>query len=96
MMKNSGLLHERWMRSWPHLIDTLLLASGVWMAFNLHLNPLDHPWLGMKLLALLVYIALGFIALRLGRTRRIRITAFVAAIACFAYIGLVAISKTAW
>ncbi len=96
MLADSGLLTRRWMRTWPHLIDTLLLVSGVWMAVNLHLNPLSTPWLGAKLLALLVYIALGFYALRLGKTRRVRVTAFVAALACFAYIGLVAFTRSAW
>jgi uncharacterized membrane protein SirB2 len=38
---------------------------------------------------------LGFIALRLGRTRRIRIIALVSAIACFAYIVKVAVARSA-
>ena len=44
-----------------------------------------------KIVALLIYIALGFVALRLGRTYRTRVAAFTAALACFAYIGLVAV-----
>ena len=84
------------MRTWPHLIDTLLLLSGLWMAVSLHLHPGNSPWLGAKLLALLIYIALGFVALRLGRTRRIRILAFIGAIACFGYIASVAVTRTAF
>jgi len=94
MLKGSGLLQQRWMRTWPHVIDTLLLVSGLWMAINLHLHPGNSPWLGAKLAALLIYITLGFVALRLGKTRRIRATAFIAAIVCFAYIGLAAVSRS--
>lgn len=96
MIGQSALLRERWMRSWPHLIDTTLLVSGIWMAVNLQFSPANSPWLTAKIVALLVYIGLGFVALRLGRTYRIRIVAFIAALACFAYIGLVAVKRSPW
>lgn len=95
MMASPGLLHRRWMRSWPHLIDTVLLVSGIWMAVNLHFTPGNSPWLLAKIVALVVYIGLGFIALRHGRTPRIRIAAFVAAVLCFAYIARVALARSA-
>lgn len=95
MLSGSTLRHRRWMRSWPHLIDTALLASGVTMAVQLQLNPLNHAWLAAKIAALLLYIGLGFIALRLGSTYRIRLLAFLLAVVCFAYIALVAINKSA-
>jgi uncharacterized membrane protein SirB2 len=93
MLIRSNLLFKRWMRSWPHVIDTLLLASGVWMAVKLHIHPGNSPWLTAKLVALLLYIALGFVALRLGRSYPVRVGAFVVAIACYAYIGLVAMQR---
>ena len=94
MLADSSLLYRRWMRSWPHLIDTLLLVSGIWMAIVIKLSPLEHPWLASKLIALLVYIGLGFVALRLGKTRRIRVAALLAAALCFVYIALVGLNKT--
>ena len=94
MLADSALLHKRWMRTWPHFIDTLLLLSGLWMAIILQLHPGNSYWLVAKLLALLAYIALGFVALRLGSTRRIRIIALFAAVACFCYILLVAITRS--
>ena len=95
MLAGSSLLRRPWMRTWPHLIDTLLLVSGIWMAVNLQLHPGNSPWLAAKLIALLLYIGLGFFALRLGKTRRIRTGAFIAALACFGYIGLVALTRSA-
>lgn len=94
MLLDSDLLRARWMRIWPHFIDTLLLASGLWMAFILHLHPGNSPWLSAKLVALLAYIGLGFVALRLGRSKRIRIAAFTMALVCYAYIGLVALNRS--
>ncbi len=94
MLADSPLLRRRWMRTWPHFIDTLLLVTGIWMAVNLHLNPINHPWLGAKLVALLVYIGLGFVALRLGRTRQQRILALLGALACFAYMVSVAMTRS--
>ncbi|MCP5305798.1 MAG: SirB2 family protein [Chromatiaceae bacterium] len=96
MLAGSSMLTHRWMRRWPHLIDTLLLLSGVWMVFDLHLHPGNSPWLAAKLAALLIYIALGFVALRLGKTYRVRAAAFVAAISCFAFIVAVAVTRTPW
>lgn len=95
MLADSPLLRAGWMRTWPHLIDTLLLATGVWMAINLQLHPGNSPWLTAKLLALLAYIGLGFVALRLGRTKPVRTAALVAALICFGYIGLAAFRRSA-
>jgi uncharacterized membrane protein SirB2 len=55
MLGDSSLRHRRWMRTWPHVIDTLLLVSGIWMAVNLHLGPANSPWLTAKIVALLVW-----------------------------------------
>lgn len=90
------LAGTHWRRWWvlsrlPHVNDALLLGAGLWLAWNL--GYLDHglpPWLVAKLTALAGYIALGFVALRFGRTRRVRAIAWVAALCAFAYILAVA------
>lgn len=50
-------------------IDTVLLSAGValWVLGGWH--PLHNPWLGAKLLALVVYVLLGSWALRRARSR---------------------------
>lgn len=90
------LAGTRWRRWWvlrrlPHINDALLLFAGLWLAWSL--GYLSHglpAWLVAKLTALAAYIALGFIALRYGRTRRVRALAWVAALGTFAYILTVA------
>ncbi|MDJ0740963.1 MAG: SirB2 family protein [Gammaproteobacteria bacterium] len=94
MLLRSTLLKRRWMRTWPHVIDTVLLGSGVWMAVNLQLQPGANPWLAAKIVALLAYIGLGFVALRLGRTYAQRSLALFAALLCFAYMLLVATTRS--
>lgn len=93
MIKESALLRARWLRVAPHVVDTLLLVSALVLASQWGLAAFDMPWLWAKVMALLLYIALGVVALRAGRTRVVRISAWVAALAVFGYIVSVAISK---
>lgn len=96
MIRGSPLLERRWVRVAPHVVDTVLLASAIAMAVMTRQYPFVHGWLGAKLLALLLYIALGTIALRQGRCRRIRIGAWIAAQGVFGYIVAVAITRNPW
>lgn len=93
MILDSDLLQHRWTRWIPPVIDTILLGSAGVLAFNIHQYPFVHAWLTAKVLALFVYIGLGLLALSYGRTRRIRIGAWVAAQLCFLYIVSVALTK---
>jgi uncharacterized membrane protein SirB2 len=93
MMRDSTLLQQRWVRIVPHLIDTALLASALTLAAWSRQYPFAQNWLTAKVLALMVYIALGTIALKRGRTRRVRSLAFVGALAVFAYIVMVALTR---
>ena len=80
-------------RTLPHLVDTVLLASAVGLAYSLRLSPSATPWLLAKLAGLCAYVGLGTVALRFGRTRNTRIAAWAAALLVFGYIVSVAISK---
>lgn len=93
MLQDSPRLGQRWVRTLPHLIDTALLASAVTLAAWSAQYPLARPWLTAKVCALLLYIALGSVALKRGRSKGVRAAAFLAALATFAYIVAVALSK---
>lgn len=82
------------MRRLPHVIDTVLLASALVMVVASGQYPFVVNWLTAKVLVLLVYIVLGWIALKSTRPPRVRVGAFVGAIAAFAYIVGVAITKS--
>lgn len=93
MLRGSPRLQQRWARIVPHLVDTLLLASAIGLAAWSHQYPGQMPWLTAKVVALVAYIVLGTIALKRGRTEGVRTAAFVGALACFAYIVAVAVTK---
>ncbi|RNF28273.1 Invasion gene expression up-regulator SirB [Massilia aurea] len=93
MLAESKRLQQRWVRIAPHVIDTLLLGSAIGLAVWSSQYPGQSPWLTAKLVALVAYIGLGTVALKRGRTRQVRALAFVGALACFAYILAVAVTK---
>jgi uncharacterized membrane protein SirB2 len=93
MMADSAQLERRWVRIVPHIVDTVLLGSALWFAWQLGAAG-TRGWLVAKIIALFVYIALGTVALKRGRTRGVRVAALAAALATFAYIVSVAVTKS--
>jgi len=91
MLRDSAILQMRLLKIAPHTIDTLLLGSAIWLAVQYGLSPADNPWLMAKIIALLVYISLGTVALKRGKTNKVRSIAWVAALVVFAYIVAVAV-----
>ena len=94
LIQDSQNLHQRWIKILPHINDTVLLISAILLAVVIQQNPLDHAWLTAKVSGLLVYIGLGMVAMRFGKTRKTRITAWIAALCVFIYIVLVALTKS--
>ncbi|MDH3333703.1 MAG: SirB2 family protein [Gammaproteobacteria bacterium] len=78
----------------PHIIDTVFLLAGIGLIWLLHLEPLKHPWLIAKFTGLVVYVLLGTVAIRRGPTKQIRTIAFASAVAVFAYIVGVALTRS--
>lgn len=92
MLVESPHLQAKWVKILPHVNDAILLASGIGLAVLLGQYPFVNGWLTAKLLALIAYIVLGAIALKRGKTRSIRTTAFFMALAVFAYLVAVALT----
>jgi uncharacterized membrane protein SirB2 len=95
MLQRSPLLARRWVRIAPHVVDTALLASAIALSVLIGQYPLQQSWLTAKVLGLVVYIVLGTVALRRGRTRGIRTAAFGGALLVFAYIVAAAVTRSA-
>jgi len=91
-LNNARIMRQRWIKIVPHIIDTLLLSSGIALAYTIGQSPFVDSWLTAKLFALLLYIVLGSVALKYGKTRSIRLLAWLAALAVFGYIVRVAIT----
>ena len=60
------------------------------LATILHQYPFVHGWLTAKVLLLVGYVALGTFALKRGRTRRIRVLFWIAALVVYAFMISVA------
>ena len=94
MLKDSELLQQRWVKISPQIVDTVLLVSAIVLAVQLRVSPLEQAWLMAKIIALLLYIAAGLVALRFGRSRRIRLKAWLFGLVIYLYIVSVALSKS--
>ena len=94
MIRDSRAFNRRLTRILPHVVDTLLLASGLALAVGLAISPISRPWFAAKLAAVAVYIVTGTIALRRGSSRGVRIAALAWALAVLAYIFAVALTKS--
>ena len=94
LIQNSPRLHRRWVKIVPHVVDTTLLASAITLAIGIRQYPGVDAWLTAKVVGLLLYIGLGMVALRFGKTMRVRITAWVAAQLVFFYIVAVALTHS--
>ncbi len=93
MLMDSPLLKRRWVRIVPHVIDTALLASALVLVFWSAQYPFVQAWLTVKVVALVAYIGLGTVALKRGKSKPVRTAAFIAALAVFAYIVKVALTR---
>ncbi|SFM93926.1 Uncharacterized membrane protein SirB2 [Izhakiella capsodis] len=90
-------LEQRWIKIVPHLNDTLLLLSGIALVTLIQSGALltQDSWLTEKLIGVIIYIALGSIALgRRPRSQKIRLAAFIIALAVVALIIRLAITKS--
>lgn len=94
MLLQSKILQQRWIKRLPHIVDTLLFASGIFLAWTSHQYPfVNSYWLTSKMLALVAYIGFGMLALNYGRNRIIRGIAMVVACGCAAYMIVTAMGR---
>ncbi len=93
MLRDSPLLKHRLTRVLPHVNDTILLTAALTLAFMSGQLPFVVPWVTAKVFGLLVYIVLGSLALKAGRSKKIRLLAWLAALLTLAYIISVAYAR---
>jgi uncharacterized membrane protein SirB2 len=88
-----AILKQKLFKIVPHIIDTVLLLSGITLVFIGDWLSGDYGWIIAKIIALFGYIGLGVVVMHnRGTTRWL---AFIGAMACFVYIGIVAVTKNA-
>ncbi len=92
MIAGSGMLQKKWVKILPHINDTLLLVCAIALCVMSQQYPLQQNWLTMKVIALVAYIVLGIVALKRGKTKSIRIVAFIAALMAYFFTMSVALT----
>jgi uncharacterized membrane protein SirB2 len=92
MLAGSRWVQAPALRILPHAIDTLLLTTALMLTTVIHQYPFTTGWLTMKVILLIAYIVLGSIAIKRGRTRSMRIAAFIAALLTVAFLVTVAVA----
>ena len=93
LFRKPEMLSRRWVRITPHIVDTILLLSAILLVIELQQYPFVQPWLTAKVIALLIYIGLGMVALRYARSRHIQVISWMAALMVLAYIIAVALTR---
>jgi uncharacterized membrane protein SirB2 len=92
MMRESNLAKRKVFLIAPHIINLILIVSGISLAVLLHVNPANQPWLATKLVALVIYIALGILTFKHPKLV-VRKILWLLALIVFAFIISVAKSK---
>ena len=91
---NPILLKRKVFNITPHIINTLLIGSGFALVIQGGWLSGEYGWIVTKLLVLIGYIGLGvFVMKRNGAAKWL---AFIAAMACIVYIGIVAVTKNSF
>jgi len=94
LMLLRGIAHNwlaaKWVMAWPvkalsYGIDTVLLTAALMLTTIVQQFPLVDGWLTMKVMLLVVYIMLGYRALR-GQTSRSRWTSLASAAIVYGFI----------
>ena len=76
------------------MIDTLLLTSGISLAYMAGFTPTNSDWILVKLLALSIYIMMGWVAMK--KTSSLQWSAYILATSAVLYMLLVATKKQPW
>jgi uncharacterized membrane protein SirB2 len=93
LQRSSGMLQKKWVKVVPHIVDTVLLSSAAVLCFLIAQYPFVHGWITEKFIAVILYIVMGLIALKLGKTKRVQWIAFVGGIFWLMLIGKLAVLK---
>ena len=91
----SQMIKQRWVKIIPHVNDTILLVSAIFLTFNIHQYRFTYDWLTANFIAFLFYIVFGMFALKRAKDKKNKAIFFILAIITFAYIVQTALTRNA-
>ena len=92
-LRQSPIMEKKFVKVAPHIIDTFLLLSGITLCFMIQQFPLVEQWLTEKIICVVAYIVLGFMALKSNRNKLFKFFAFLGAIGWLVLAAKLAIFK---
>jgi len=90
---DASALSKKWVKILPHIIDTVLLASAIWLCIILSQYPFVNAWLTFKVIGVVLYIVFGLFALKKAKTTLGKWSFFVAALGVLMATAMVAVTK---
>ncbi len=90
---DANALSKKWVKILPHIIDTALLGSAVWLCIILSQYPFVNAWLTFKVIGVILYIVFGLFALKKAKTTLSKWAFFIAAIGVLMATAMVAVTK---
>ncbi|MDT0581854.1 MULTISPECIES: SirB2 family protein [Alteromonadaceae] len=91
-IKGHGMLQQKWLKIVPHVVDTVLLASAVWLLTMSSMMQVDG-WVASKVIGVVLYIVSGLFALKWAKNNRSRVIGFASAIIWVGLTASIAVSK---
>ncbi|MFQ3249904.1 MAG: putative membrane protein SirB2 [Glaciecola sp.] len=92
LLKSSDILQKKWLKITPHVVDTILLASALFMLFYPD-REFANAWVASKVIGVILYILSGFFALKWAKNNRSRVIGFLCAVIWIMLTASVATSK---
>jgi len=90
---DASALSRKWVKILPHIIDTVLLGSAIWLCVILSQYPIVNAWLTFKVIGVVLYIVFGLFALKKAKTPIGKWGFFVAALIVLMATAMVAVTK---
>lgn len=95
VFSESQMMSKKWVKIVPHVNDTVLLVSAIFLAVGINQYPFTYDWLTAKFIALLLYIIFGMFALKRAKDKKGKAIFFVLALMTFGYIVMTALTRSA-
>lgn len=83
LLRQSPMLQQKWLKILPHVVDTLLIVTIVWLCLQLSIYPIANGWASAKLTGLVFYILSIFLTLRWAKTTTWRVVGAVSTVFWF-------------
>lgn len=92
---NSTFINKKVLKIAPHVVDTILLLTGVALVIMMGFVPFSagSEWFTEKVTCILAYFALGFFSIRMAKNRLLRTFAFFGALGWMLMAGKIAMTK---